>query len=166
MTSTGSVFSSMLGVNGGRFDVPEVWDVSKYIDVAEALGALAGVGNQIEVDEARIQALEDKLEALDGDKATKFVAISPLHLKTDVFPNELYAAQPPPPTTANAIQLNGSDAYIEFASGRVDVLDFTKDWSAAISIRIQGSSVQGANLATFGTGTHSMCLKVQGPPHV
>ena len=72
------------------------------------------------------------------DKADKFTAQVPLYLKTDVTPNELYAAEPPPPIVANAIVFNGTDGYIEFATGRVDVMDYTHDWSMAVTVQIQG----------------------------
>ena len=96
------------------------------------------------------------------EKADKFVAQSPLYLKTDATPNELYAAEPPPPITANAIVFNGTDAYIEFATGRADVMDFTQDWSVAVSVIVQGQGAEGSNLTTFGTGANSLNLKVHG----
>ena len=43
-------------------------------------------------------------------------------------------------------------------------LDFTKDWSVAVSIHTQGQGIEGSNMATFGTGTVSLTLKVQGAP--
>ena len=60
--------------------------------------------------------------------------------------------------------MNGANAYIEFSGGRVDVLDFTKDWSVAVSIHTQGQGIEGSNMSTFGTGTVSLNLKVQGAP--
>ena len=50
----------MLNVNNGRFDLFEVWDGPKYINVAAALNALAGLPDQIADDESRIDALEEK----------------------------------------------------------------------------------------------------------
>ena len=64
----------------------EVWDGSKYVNVAEALSGLAGLEGQIGAGEARIQAPEDKVASLDEEKAPLFVAVEPLHLKTDAFP--------------------------------------------------------------------------------
>ena len=86
MSSTGSVFSSMFNVSGSWKDVLEVWDGSKYLGVAEALNGLAGLPDHIEANEARIQALEDKAESLDQDKAQTFIDVPPLFLKTDVCP--------------------------------------------------------------------------------
>ena len=88
----------------------------------------------------------------------------PTVYETDVSPQQLYAQEPPPPSNANAIVLNGANAYIEFSGGRVDVLDFTKDWSVAVSIHTQGQGIEGSNMSTFGTGTVSLNLKVQGAP--
>ena len=59
----------------------EVWDGTRYINVAEALSSLPE--NQIQDDQARIDALESKVESLDEEKAPLFVAVEPLHLKTD-----------------------------------------------------------------------------------
>ena len=93
MATAGLAFSPLLNVNGGKFDLLQVWDGSKYVSVADMLKEQE---DQVESDEGRLQvlegkvaALEDKVTSLDETKATKFVAISPLHLKTDVFPNEL-----------------------------------------------------------------------------
>ena len=133
MTTTGSAFSAMFNVNGGRFDQLRVWDGTKYIDVADMLSALPGLESELEDDKDRLAALEDevaalqdKLESLDEEKAPLFVAVEPLHLKRDVFPNQLYSEDVPSPS-ATAIRLDGNGAYIEFSGGRVDVLDFTKD---------------------------------------
>ena len=148
----------------------EVWDGSRYVNVAEALGSLAGLEDQIEADESRLTALEatvvdleDKLTVLDQEKAPLFVAVPPLHLKTDVFPQQLYSEEVPSPS-ATAIRFEGNQAYIEFSGGRVDVLDFTKSWFVAVSVREQGNGFQGANMCCFGTGKNSLTLKVQGPP--
>ena len=70
--------------------------------------------------------MQDKVEALDNEKAPLFVAVEPLHLKTDVFPQQLYSEDVPSPS-ATAIRLDGNGAYIELTGGRVDVLDLTKD---------------------------------------
>ena len=157
----------MFNVSSAKFDKLEVWDGVRYINVVTALNALAGLPDQIAGDEARIDALEVKQGDLDNDiqeKADKFVAQSPLYLKTDVTPNELYAAEPPPPITANAIVFNGTDGYFEFTTGRVDVMDYTHDWSLAVSVVVQGQGAEGSNLTTFGTGANSLNLKVQGAP--
>ena len=58
-------------------------------------------------------------------------------MKTDVFPQQLYSEEVPSPS-ATAVRLDSNGAYIEFSGGRVDVLDFTKDWSVAVSVRLQG----------------------------
>ena len=83
----------MFNVNGGRFDRLQVWDGTKYIGVADTLSVLPGLQSEIEAGKARLTALEDevaalqdKLERLDQEKAPLFVAVEPLHLKTDVFP--------------------------------------------------------------------------------
>ena len=60
MTARGSAFSNMFNVSGGRYDLLEVWDGTKYISVAAALNALAGLPDQIADDETRIDALEIK----------------------------------------------------------------------------------------------------------
>jgi hypothetical protein len=164
MSTTGSSYSAMFNVSDGRFDKLEVWDGAKYVNVAVALNTLAGLSDLIAADDARITALETKQETLDNTKADKFVAQSPLFLKSDVTPNELYAAEPPPPISANAIVFNGTDGYFEFDSGRADVMDYTHDWSLAVSVVVQGQGTEGSNLTTFGTGTNSLNLKVQGPP--
>ena len=87
MATTGSLYSAMLNVNGGKFDLLQVWNGSEYINVADALSGLAGLENQVLADQARIDALEVKVAALDNEKAPLFVAVEPLHLKTDVFPS-------------------------------------------------------------------------------
>ena len=43
-------------------------------------------------------------------------------------------------------------------------MDYTYDWSMAVTAKIQGPGAQGTNLSTFGTGTNSLNLKVQGAP--
>ena len=75
MSTTGSAFSAMFNVNGGRFDTLQVWDGTKYIDVADMLSALPGLESEIDADKARLTALEDevaalqdKLESLDQEK--------------------------------------------------------------------------------------------------
>ena len=126
MTARGSAFSSMFNVSGGRYDLLEVWNGVAYVNVADALNSLAGIPDQIAADETRIQALEDKSQSLDENKAPRFVAVSPLYMKTDVTPQQLYATEPPPPVNANAIVLNGTNAYIEFSGGRADVFGIYK----------------------------------------
>ena len=44
------------------------------------------------------------------------------------------------------------------------MIDFTKDWSVAVSVRVQGQGVEGSNMSCCGTGEVSLTLKVQGPP--
>ena len=161
---TGSSYSAMMNTSDGKFDKLEVWNGTEYVNIAVAMNTLAGLSDLVAADETRIVALETKTETLDNTKADKFVAQSPLFLKTDVTPNELYAVQPAPPITANAIVFNGTDAFIEFSAGRVDVMDFTHDWSVAVTVKVQGQGVEGSNLTTFGTGTNSLNLKVQGAP--
>ena len=149
MSTTGSSYSAMFNVSDGEFDLLEVWDGSKYINVAAALNTLAGLPDRIADDETRIDALEAKQDILDNTKADKFVAQSPLFLKTDVTPNELYAVEPPPPITANAIVFNGTDGYFEFTTGRVDVMDYTHDWSMAVTVKVQGAGAHEQTLSTF-----------------
>ena len=81
MTSRGSVLSSMFNVQGGRYDLWEVWDGAKYINVTAALNSLAGIPDQIATDETRIQTLEDKTQSLDENKADTFVVVSQLFMK-------------------------------------------------------------------------------------
>ena len=49
---------------GGRFGQLQVWDGTKYIDVADMLSALPGLESEIEADKARLTALEDEGAAL------------------------------------------------------------------------------------------------------
>ena len=74
----------MLNVSGGKFDLLQVWDGSKYINVADMLSALPELEDQIEADEARLQVLEDKVAALEAKledlgqvKAPLFIAVPP-----------------------------------------------------------------------------------------
>ena len=168
MASTGNMWSGMLGLQAARFDDLEVWDprVSLYINVVEALEDLEGrIGSQIESEDARITALEDKSQSLSENKADKFVAIAPLSLDVGTFPNELSFSGGPTPASASAINLNGEDAYIEF-QGRTHVLDYTKDWSIfGCSIQTQGLGQEGQNMVCFSSGGCSLNLKVQGPPN-
>ena len=60
MTARGSAFSNMFNVSGGRYDLLEVWDGTKYINVAEALSVVAGLPDRLADDETRIDALEIK----------------------------------------------------------------------------------------------------------
>ena len=86
--SAGSLYSAMFNSTEGRFDKLEVWDGAEYINVVVALNValntLEGLSNLVAADETRIVALETKTETLDNTKADKFVAQSPLFLKTDV----------------------------------------------------------------------------------
>ena len=43
-------------------------------------------------------------------------------------------------------------------------MDFTQDWSMAVTVEIQRQRAEGSNLATCGTGSNSFILKVQGAP--
>ena len=87
MATTGSLYSAMLNVNGGKFDLLQVFDpeTNSYVNVADLLTSLANLEGQIQDDNTRIQALESKVESLDQEKAPLFVVVEPLHLKTDVF---------------------------------------------------------------------------------
>ena len=62
--------------------------------------------------------------------------------------NELYAEEPPPPIVANAIVFNGTDGYIEFAGGWGTVMDYTYDWSMAVTMKIQGHGALRTTLST------------------
>ena len=177
MAQTGTIWAGLLGLQSARFDKCEVWDaeVNGYIDVALALEDLrqqigsipiAAEEERISALEAKVLALEDKSQTLSENKADKFVALDPLSLDEGVFPNELSQGGGPTPASASAIQFNGVDAYFSFPNGRGDLLDFTKDWSIGFSVKVQGASVQGANLATFGSGGVSLMLKVQGAPSI
>ena len=44
------------------------------------------------------------------------------------------------------------------------MLDFTHDWSMAVTVKVQGQGVQGSILTTFGNGTSTFNLEVQGTP--
>ena len=170
MSQTGSVWAGLLGLQTARFDLLEVYssEQSKYINVAAQIDALVLAVDDLKSastsDTTRLDAIEAKLTALDEQKATKFVALDPLILDEGVFPNELYQGGGPTPASASSINFNGVDAYFSFPNGRGNLLDFTKDWSIGFSVKVQGESVQGANLATFGSGGVSLMLKVQGEP--
>ena len=71
----------------------------------------------IHVGETQVVALETSTQTLDNTKAAKLVGHTPLFHKKDAPPNELYAEQPPPPISANAIVFNGTDGYIDFLVG-------------------------------------------------
>ena len=60
-----------------------------HIIVAYVFNQLAPLQDQIAADGARIQALEDNVVSLHEQKATKFIAIPPLHLDDTTFPNRL-----------------------------------------------------------------------------
>ena len=55
----------MLNIQGGRYDLLQVWDGNKYVNVADQLNSLEGLEDQIEADEGRLQALEDKVAVLE-----------------------------------------------------------------------------------------------------
>ena len=112
-----------------------------------------------------IAGLKDKVQALDEQKAPKFVAVSPLALNSDLYPNELsIEPEPEPEINASAVRFNGVDSYIQFEQGRGDILDVAKDWTVGVTVVVQDSAVEGTNLATFGSGGCSLTLKVQGAP--
>ena len=98
--------------------------------------------------DARIDAIEAKLAALDEQKATKFVALDPLSLDEGTFPNQLSQQGGPTPQSASAINLNGDTAYIQF-DGRTHVLDYTKDWSIGCSIQTQLQGTEATNMTAF-----------------
>ena len=90
-----------------------------------------------------------------------------MFLKSDATPNELYVEQPPPPASANASVFNGPDEYIEVSGWGGEsggVMDFTHDWSMAVTVQVQGQGVQGSSMITFCLGTNSFNVKVQGIP--
>ena len=84
MSQTGSVWAGLLGLQTARFDLLEVYssDPSKYINVAAEIDALVLAVDDLEQrptdTDARIAALEAKVQALDEQKATTFVALDPL----------------------------------------------------------------------------------------
>ena len=114
-------------------------------------------------DTSRLGAIEAKLQSLDEQKATKFVALDPLSLDEGTFPNQLSQGGGPGPQSASAINLNGDAAYIQF-DNRTHVLDYTKDWSIGCSILTQGPGVEATNMVCFSSGGCSHNLKVQGTP--
>ena len=163
--------AKLLGLATSRFDILEVWDpnIADYINVAGTLDDLKSNPPVNAAEEARIQALEDKVQTLDQQlqqKATKFVAVDPLNLDETTFPNQLSQTAGPTPASASAINFNGEDAYIEL-QGRTCVLDYTKDWSIGCSIQTQGYSVEeeGHNMVCFSSGGCSLNLKVQNQPN-
>ena len=95
MSQTGSVWAGLLGLQAARFDLLEVYssEQSKYINVAAEIDALVlavdDLENRPSDTDARIDAIEAKLAALDEQKATKFVALDPLSLNEGTFPNQL-----------------------------------------------------------------------------
>ena len=142
MASTGTVWSGMIGLQTARFDVLEVGDpvLSQYINVVSALEDLEQqIGGLIAADDNRIQALEDKVQSLDEQKAATFVAVDPLPLGEGAIPNELSQTEGPTPAGATAVRFSGVGAYIEFSDGRTDVLDFTKDWSVGVTVLTHGA---------------------------
>ena len=86
---------------------------TKYANLTNLFGNLSGLGNQIEAGEARIQALETEDECLDEKKAPLFVAVAPLHSKTDVIPQQLYIEKVLS-RSATTIRFDSNGAYIEF----------------------------------------------------
>ena len=154
MSQTGSVWAGLLGLQTARFDLLEVYssEQSKYINVAAEIDALVLAVDDLEQrpsdTDARIDAIEAKLAALDEQKATKFVALDPLSLNEGTFPNQLSQQGGPTPQSASAINLNGDTAYIQF-DGRTHVLDLTKDWTVGCSIQTQGEGVEGTNMTGF-----------------
>ena len=134
----------MLGLQVARFDRLEVFDpvLGVYINVAEVLDQLESYIENLQIlDTGCLDANEAKFASLDEQKATKFVAQSPLVLNEGTFPNQLSQGGPTP-QSASAINLNGDDAYISF-DGRTHVLDLTKDWTVGCSIQTQGECVEG-----------------------
>ena len=99
---------------------------------------------------------------MDNAKANKCVAQSFLFLNSDVTPIELYAEQTPQPVTATAIIFNATDAFMELYGGRGEsagVMDFTHDWSMAVTVKVQGQGVQGSTtLTAFCNGTSTLKL--------
>ena len=126
-----SLWAGLLGLQRAKFDKLYVLDYpneTDYINVAIALWSLQGKLQNLNSDEERISALEAKVQALDEQKAQKFVALDPLSLDEGIFPNQLSQQAGPTPQSASAINLNGDTAYIQF-DGRTHVLDYTNDWS-------------------------------------
>ena len=109
MSQTGSVWAGLLGLQTARFDLLEVYssEQSKYINVAAEIDALVLAVDDLEQrpsdTDARIDAIEAKLAALDEQKATKFVALDPLSLNEGTFPNQLSQQGGPTPQSASAI---------------------------------------------------------------
>ena len=128
----------MFNVSGGRYDLLEVWNGVAYVNVADALNSLAGIPDQIAADETRIQALEDKSQSLDENKAPRFVAVSPLYMKTDVTHSnctqQSLLRQLMPMRLFSMAQM----LILSFQVGERMFLDFTKDWSVAVSIHSHG----------------------------
>ena len=143
MSQTGSVWAGLLGLQTARFDLLEAYssEQDKYINIAAEIDALVLAVDDLEQrptdTDARLDAIEAKLAALDEQKATKFVALDPLSLNEGTFPNQLSQQGGPTPQSASAINLNGDTAYIQF-DGRTHVLDYTKDWRIGCNIQTQG----------------------------
>ena len=70
MAATGNVFSAMFNIQGGRYDLLQVWDGNKYVNIADQLESLEGLEDQIEADEIRLQELEEKVAALEAKLET------------------------------------------------------------------------------------------------
>ena len=140
MSQTGSVWAGLLGLQTAKFDLLEAYssEQDKYINVAAVIDALVLAVDDLEQrptdTDARIAALEAKVQALDEQKATKFVALDPLNLNESTFPNQLSQQGGPTPQSASAINWNADTAYIQF-DGRTHVLDLTKNWTVGCSIQ-------------------------------
>ena len=151
-----SLWAGLLGLQRAKFDKLYVLDYPNeagYVNVAIALWNLQQEIQSIPIaqDEERISALEAKVQALDEQKAQKFVALDPLSLDEGIFPNQLSQQAGPTPQSASAINLNGDTAYIQF-DGRTHVLDLSKDWTVGCNIQTQGEGTEATNMTAFQVG--------------
>ena len=98
MATAGLAFSPLLNVNGGRFDVVQAFDPSsgKYVDVIDIIGRLPGLEDQIEADEAKLQAsgnrvtaLESNLVSLDQGKDLLFCCCRTIASQSRCLPNSI-----------------------------------------------------------------------------
>ena len=153
MSQSGSVWAGLLGLQTARFDFIELYSSEQagYMNVGAEIDALVVAVDDLEqrpsATDARLDAIEAKLAALDEQKATKFVALDPLNLNEGTFPNQLSQGGPTP-QSASAINLNGDTAYIQF-DGRTHVLDYTKDWTLGCNVQTQGEGIEATNMTTF-----------------